>query len=148
MGFILNLTQYKATPYQAYKGVRDLNEEDFVLLKNLLTFEEDERVPTKRDIAVRAMQIAVLAVKAAECEDCARIGGHCGGSCTGASNWFQGRALVEGPGYMLPELVKALKAVRFYVVQPYTEGVVTETITPDGEVTRTTVFRHIGFVEC
>ena len=24
MGFILNLTQYKATPYQAYKGVRDM----------------------------------------------------------------------------------------------------------------------------
>ena len=148
MSFILNLTGFKATPNQAYHGVRDLNEEDFVLLKNLMSFEDVGYIPTKKIITMRAMQIAVLATRAAECVDCARIGGYCGGHCQGASSWFQGRALVEGPGYMVPEIIKALKAARFHVVQSYKEGVVTETITPEGEVTRTEVFHHLGFVEC
>ena len=146
MSFILNLTKFKATPHQAYHGVKDLEEEDFVLLKSLLSFEDVGYIPTKRDTTLRAMQIAVLAVKAAECKDCVRIGGYCGNSCTGANNWFRGRALIDGPAYMIPELIKSLRSSRFDVCISFTEGEVVETVTPDSEVTRTEVFRNLGFV--
>ena len=102
MFFIMNLTQYKATPEQHSAGVRDLEGEDFILLKELMTFEE---LPNKKDISNRASQIALLASNVAAREGIPR---------TDVS------VMIGGPGYWLPELTDALVSVGFVVLQSFT----------------------------
>ena len=145
MAIIVNLTQHAATAEQKEVGVCDLSGDQLVSLKKLLTFNE---IPSKEEIRKRAIDISALAYRSVECGACGRIGGYCGDSCTGASNWFNCTAMIGGAGYLLPALTDELKALGFEVVQSFTKREVVETTSPAGEVVKTAVFRHVGFVEC
>ena len=145
MAIIINLTQHASTPEQKAAGVFDLQGQELVTLKELLTFVD---LPSKEEIQKRAKAISELAYKAAECPACSHIGDHCGDNCNGTSNWFWCSAMVGGAGYLLPALVDELKIRGFEVLQSFTKREVVETVSPDGSVVKTAVFRHVGFVEC
>ena len=145
MAIIVNLTQHQATPEQRRVGVFDLEGQELATLKELLTFVD---LPSKEEIQTKAKAIAELAYKAAECPACDRIGGYCGGSCSGSRNWFRCGAMIGGAGYLIPALTEELKARGFEVLQSFTKREVVETTSPSGEVIKTAVFRHVGFVEC
>lgn len=145
MANIINLTQHAATKEQLAAGVFDLEAGFLSSLKKLLTFEE---LPSKEEIKKRASAIAVLAYSVAECPACGRIGGYCGDNCTGSRNWFKCGAMIGGAGYLLPALTEELKLFGFEVVQSFTKREVVETTSPSGEVIKTAVFRHVGFVDC
>ena len=126
MTFILNLTQHPATKEQKTYGVKDIEGELLDTLKRLLTFEE---LPSRNEITQRALQIAALAT-------------------TETTGQLGKVAMIGGAGYLLPELTMMLKAAGFTVLQSFTKREVVESTSPTGEVVKTAVFRHIGFVEC
>ena len=122
MTFILNLTQHASTKEQVSYGVVDLEGSDLALLKSLLTFED---LPSKAEIRDRAEKIAALAA-----DHKAKV------------------TMIGGAGYLLPRLTAELQANGVTVVQAFTKREVVESTSPSGEVIKTAVFRHAGFVEC
>lgn len=57
------------------------------------------------------------------------------------------KAMVGGALYFMPALVRELKEVGIQPYFSYTDRVSTETHNPDGSVTKTLVFKHLGWVE-
>jgi hypothetical protein len=117
---IVNLTQHSATPDQIQSGVMNLQGDDLSILKNLLTFVD---LPDKSTIVERANQIADLAVK------------------SGAS-----RAMIGGAPFLMGALESALKARGVQPLYAFSKREVVETVNDDGSVSKTAVFRHLGFV--
>lgn len=57
------------------------------------------------------------------------------------------QAMVGGALYFMPALVRELKEAGIQPFFSYTDRVSTETQNPDGSVTKTLVFKHLGWVE-
>lgn len=118
---ILNLTQHNATAEQKEAGVYDMPADKIGALRLALTFTT---IPTQEDILERANIIANLAH------------GEMGDS-----------AMIGGAPYLMPALETALKAKGFEVLYSFTARESVESTDENGNVVKTAVFRHIGFVE-
>ena len=119
---IINLTQHQATAEQLQAGVVDLPTEQRTKLIGLLTFEE---IPTPDEIQERAKSIVDL---------------------TDSLPMAPEKAMIGGAPYLIPYLVEELKAAFIQSVYSFTKRVSVESTSPTGEVTKTAVFRHVGFV--
>jgi hypothetical protein len=119
MQTILNLTQHAPTAEQIEAGVFDWAERRGAITQ-LLTFSS---VPTKRMVEDRAFHLALVAASA------------------GVSY-----AMIGGASYLMGPLVEALKNEGIKPMFSFTERVSVETTLPDGSVSKTSVFKHVGFV--
>lgn len=120
MKTILNLTQHTATPEQIEAGVTDLPPELQSTLKGLLTFDT---LPTAAVVATTAEEIAALAVK------------------QGYS-----KVMIGGAPFLMAPLHQALCARGIEPLYAFSARVSSEVVNPDGSVTKTQVFKHLGFV--
>lgn len=130
--FIVNLTQHSSTPEQ---GCLELPEADKNQLKELLTFTS---LPTKAEIAKRAMSIAYLASdflleETLELEQ--------------EEGEYSLSAMIGGAPYLMGPLEEALKNLGVCPIYAFSERVSEEVIQPDGSVRKVNVFKHLGFVE-
>lgn len=125
---ILNLTQHPATQEQIAQGVVDLPADERAELSRLLTVDD---LPSRAEIIDRCEAIAGLIFQ------------------TDADN-APAAVMIGGAPWMMPQLVKSLQAAG--VVQclaAFSKRESIERTDPaTGAVTKTAVFRHIGFVEC
>lgn len=125
---ILNLTQHPATPEQIAQGVQDLPEVLRAELSRLLTVDD---LPTEAEIVARCNLVASITFE------------------TNADN-APPAVMIGGAPWMMCHLVQALREVG--VVQclaAFSKRESVERTDPDtGAVTKTAVFRHLGFVEC
>lgn len=117
---ILNLTQHSASPEQLKAGVYNLEGEQLATLKRLLTFEN---LPSRDEVGERASAIAELARK------------------EGAEE-----AMIGGAPFLMGKLENALMAGGVKPLYAFSRRESVETVR-DGETIKTSVFRHIGFVE-
>ncbi len=116
---ILNLTQHDATADQIAAGVAEPRAK--ALVRELLTFEE---LPNTEMVGVRARKLAATAALAGY--EAAMIGG--------------------APFFMAP-LELALKEAGVKPLYSFTRRESAEKPDGNGGVTKTQVFRHIGFYE-
>lgn len=119
-GTFLNLTQHPASEDQARDGLIDLTGEVRASLLGALTFTS---LPTGDVIAEAAAKIVAIA-KALNAD----------------------YAMIGGAGFLLPELERQLLAECIFPLQAFTARVVEETISPTGEMVKTSVFRHAGWI--
>jgi hypothetical protein len=115
---ILNLTQHNASADQIINQVTEV--EDKKLLSSLLTFEE---LPSLETLNANAAQIAALA-KSHGCN----------------------QAMIGGAPYFMPILARALKNEGIEPLYAFSKRESVESINEAGEVTKTSVFKHAGFV--
>lgn len=115
---IINLTQHPATEEQKAAGVFDICSEAVI---KLLTFF---LMPMTQDILNRAGQLAEIA------------------EINGATH-----AMIGGAGYLMPALEKALLRRNIKPLHAFSRRESVETKNPDGTITKTSVFKHLGFVE-
>lgn len=118
---ILNLTQHNANAEQKAAGVYDMPADKIGALRMALTFNT---LPSQAEILERADIIANLAHT--EMGDSAMIG---------------------GAPYLMASLETALKAKGFHVLYSFTARESVETTDENGNVVKTAVFRHVGFIE-
>nr|DAO28797.1 MAG TPA: hypothetical protein [Caudoviricetes sp.] len=118
---ILNLTQHNATAEQKAEGVYDMPADKIGALRMALTFNA---LPSQAEILERADIIANLAHT--EMGDSVMIG---------------------GAPYLMPALETALKEKGFKVLYSFTQRESVETTDAEGNVVKTAVFRHVGFIE-
>lgn len=121
---IVNLTQHTPTPEQIEAGVFDLEQDARDEIKDLLTFTA---MPTPDELQDRAEQLVDL-VEASTNATSAMIGG--------------------APFFMEP-LARELRA-RTTTITPlfaFSERESVEETLSDGTVRKTSIFRHIGFIE-
>lgn len=116
---IVNLTQHQATEDQILAGVVDLSGSDQVIIKSLLTFTT---IPSISVIHERAEKIAEF------------------------TKGF-GYALIGGAPYLMSALEQAILRKFKEPLYSFTARVSEETTNPDGTVTKTNVFKHVGFVQ-
>lgn len=122
MSAILNATQHNATPDQGSAGVVEPGMEVKAELKRLLTFTS---LPTREEVAARAAAITDLVAE------------------EGVT-----AAMIGGAPYLMGALEGALKDRGITPVYAYSERRSVEKTDPiSGEVTKTAVFVHLGFVE-
>jgi len=119
---IVNLTQHQATPAQIEQGVFDLDVELRQGLLKLLTFVE---LPTKAAVDRRA--VAIVRWILSNHVDC-------------------DAAMIGGAPFLMSELEFQLRLQKIYPMYAFSERVSVETTAPDGTVTKTNVFKHVGFV--
>lgn len=115
---IINLTQHPASEDQVAAGVIGVSNVE--ALKNLLTFNT---LPTKAEINEVAAKLAVMAKE------------------SGCS-----KAMIGGAPYLMGPLESALKSVGITPLYSFSERVSIEK-TVNGEVIKTSSFKHIGWVE-
>lgn len=116
---ITNLTRHKATPEQVAAGVEDI-ENTYAhsrLIMNL-TFRE---LPTAEEIRDRAHSISLLA-----------SGGY---------------AMIGGAPYLMSELERALIERDIIPLYAFSARVAKIDVNEHGNEIKTSVFRHIGFVQ-
>lgn len=119
---VVNLTQHAATAAQAEDGVFALPAAEGQELKRLLTFTA---LPERDEVAARAVAIAALAAE------------------SGAE-----AAMIGGAPYLMAPLERALQECGIAPLYAYSERRSVEKTDPaTGEVTKTAVFVHLGFVE-
>lgn len=119
---IANLTQHAATEAQVEDGVYALSSGKDQELKKLLTFTA---LPSRVEVSARAEAIALLAVE------------------SGAD-----AAMIGGAPYLMAPLEQALRERGIAPLYAYSERRSVESTDPaTGEVTKTNVFVHLGFVE-
>lgn len=116
---MINLTQHKATPEQIAQGVVELDADDATILRQWLTFDEP---PTDAEIQDRARFIADLAL-----------------------SYRDESAMIGGAPYLMPALDAALRAEGIVPRYAFSKRVSVETVI-NGVVTKTNVFKHVGFV--
>lgn len=119
---IANLTQHTATPEQIEAGVYDIGPERRARLTALLTFDAPPSHELMRD---RARQIAELAGEIVTARPHAMIGG---------APWF------------VRYVEDALLDAGIIPMHAFSRRESVEVAQPDGSVTKTAVFRHVGFV--
>lgn len=117
---IINLTQHAATVDQVASGVADLDSLNKALLSEALTFAS---VPTLATMQARAKVIASLAVM------------------VGAK-----KAMIGGAPFFMSVLENTLKAYGVQACYAFSERVSVEKTDEAGNVVKTNVFRHAGFV--
>jgi hypothetical protein len=118
---ILNLTQHKASPEQREDGVVDLPREEREYLKHYLTFAE---LPSAEILDRRAQLIVQL------------ISGN-----------KPKQAMIGGAPFFMSVLEAALIGEGIQPLYAFSKRESHEEVLPDGSVTKTQVFRHLGFVE-
>lgn len=126
---ILNLTQHLATDDQQNAGVVDLPATDRQRLQALLTFDE---TPTPAEIETRAAQIAELALHNG-------LGGD-------DDDPLPNQAMIGGAPFLMSALEASLRLRAIAPLYAFSRREVIETPQPDGSVTKTTLFHHLGFV--
>lgn len=125
---IVNMTQHPATPEQVEAGVIDLTGEQRDALLDALTFDE---MPDQDEIKSRAAFLAELA---------------CFADIDEYGEAVPQAAMIGGAPYLMSALEASLKARAVQPLYAFTRRVSTETAGPNGEVVKTNVFRHEGFV--
>lgn len=118
---ILNLTQHLATPEQVMQGVIDAPEEERKAIMELLTFDT---LPTEQVILDRAKRLAQIAVD------------------LGFSY-----AMIGGAPYLMRALENALCLRGIAPMYAFSVRVSKEVQGENGQVVKTNVFQHVGFVE-
>ena len=116
---ILNLTQHDPTPEQIERGVVNLLPAEW--RAEVLTFND---LPQDGEVQQRAERIARRAAK------------------TGF-----GTVMIGGAPFLMAPLVIALKRRGIKPVFAFSRRESVEKMAADGAVTKTQVFRHLGFVE-
>lgn len=117
---ILNLTQHVATPDQVSAGVVEPNETTKARIRALLGFED---IPSAADIGVRAEELAQI-----------------------AASYMANDAMIGGALWLMASLERELAAIGVGAKYAFSKRVVIETSNEAGAVTKTAVFRHVGFV--
>lgn len=127
---ILNLTQHPATPEQLAQGVVDLPADERAELSRLLTVDD---LPSPEEIWDRCQAIAKLSWA----------------DSLGTDTPIT-KVMVGGAPWMMAPLCRALRAVGIeQCLAAFSKRESVERTDPaTGAVTKTAVFRHIGFVEC
>ncbi len=120
---IINLTQHAATAPQIEAGVVDLDGEGRSRLIPLLLFKG---LPSSEEILARANTLAELAAEFA---------------CEGGAS-----VMIGGAGFLMGPLAGALRARGMKPTHAFTLREVVEEQGGDGVVTKTAIFRHLGFV--
>lgn len=118
---IVNLTQHNATAEQTAAGVFNLEGIAMNTLKQNLTFTE---IPSREEIVNRANIIVGIAL-ANDAE----------------------AAMIGGAPYLMPALEQALAKHGIQALYSFTQRETVEKIGENGEVIKTAIFKHIGFVE-
>lgn len=121
---IANLTQHAATADQMTAGVRDMPAEAKAALSVLLTFAD---LPTGDDLRQRADAVVTLLLD--------------------ASDETPTTAMIGGAPYFMAPLVEALTYYGIRAVYSFTRRESVELANADGSVSKTAVFRHIGWVD-
>lgn len=116
---ILNLTQHPATPDQVAAGVIEPLEKEQV--QNLLTFDV---IPNRDDMDLRASLLSAIAA------------GH---GCDAA--------MIGGAPFFMSALARALIDAGITPVYAFSVRESVEKTDADGNVVKTNVFKHVGFVE-
>jgi len=119
---VLNLTQHKASADQVQAGVFDPTGEDAEKMRGLLTFQD---LPMKGNIEEKAEELADLAL---------RVAGR------------RKKVMIGGAPYLMSPLERELKARGLTPVYAFSQRV-SEEKEVDGEVVKTQIFKHLGFVE-
>lgn len=125
---ILNLTQHKATPDQVADGVIDLPDYMREKLIDLLTFDD---IPLRWNVIETAGNIAALAYLWMLQND---------------PNNLSPKAMIGGAPFLICPLENALKSHGVTVVYSFSRRQSKETVLPDGTVSKTSEFKHIGWV--
>ena len=115
---ILNLTQHAPTPEQVAEGVFDIEDRSEIL--RLLNFTT---LPTGQEVKDRAARLADIAMELSA-----------------------QAVMVGGAPFFMPALAEVIDARGIEVLFAYSERVSVETAQEDGSVTKTSVFKHVGFV--
>lgn len=123
---IINLTQHAASPEQIAAGVVDFDGEEKRALIEALTFEE---LPSSNDIEAAALAISTLADCWADREGIAAPS-----------------AMIGGAPFLMAPLERALSQ-DFVVLYAFSTRESVDVVQPDGSTKKTSVFRHVGFVE-
>ena len=122
---ILNLTQHNATAEQMAAGVYDLSADKIGELRKALTFDF---LPTENEIWERAEIIATIAG-----EEKVK---------TGAKT-----AMIGGAPYLMRALVSCLALKGITPLYSFSQRQSEESTDSNGNVVKTAVFRHVGFIE-
>lgn len=117
---IINLTQHAASDEQRGQSVIDLEGKALEELKNLLTFTA---LPEIAYVEERARSIANLA-----------LASHCK------------RAMIGGAPFLMAPLQHALEDIGIEVLYAFTMRISEEVTNSDGSVTKSSIFKHAGFV--
>jgi phosphoribosylamine-glycine ligase len=115
---IYNLTQHAPTAEQIEAGV--VQPKSHAELIPLLTFHHK---PDRAEVGRRATAIAYF-----------------------AQGLMADAVMIGGAPYLMGPLTDALKDLGIEVCFSYSERVSVESSLPDGSVTKTSVFKHVGFV--
>lgn len=119
---VINLTQHPATPDQKNAGVVEpANKEK---IKKLLTFEE---LPSKEELRARAKALVDHIII--------------------YEDGTFSAAMIGGAPFFMSVLEDALKRMGITPLYAFSKREVVEKTLPSGEVVKTQVFKHLGFVE-
>ena len=122
---IINLTQHTATPEQIAQGVVDLTGEALTALRGALTFDT---LPVSEDVVEAAEEIAALAAS------------HFG--------VVPEAAMIGGAPFLMAALERALRVYGIKPLYAFSVRDSVEKTCPDtGAVTKTAIFKHVGFIE-
>lgn len=133
---IINLTQHKATQEQIEQGVFDMPEKYQEWLKDILTFES---LPTKEEMDDRAHDLAMSAAMFDMLEDDLEAEEK-------GCELYPTHALVGGAPFFMSTLEKHLYAHGLIPLYAFSQRQSVEKVAEDGTVTKTNVFKHLGFI--
>lgn len=122
---MLNLTQHVVTAEQLRDGAVEPDREMKAEIQKLITFDRSV-IEHPEQIWNRAKTLVALIKREYPLVD---------------------KVVVGGALYFMPALVRELKEAGIQPYFSYTDRVSTETHNPDGSVTKTLVFKHLGWVE-
>lgn len=125
---ILNLTQHLATPDQVAAGVVDVSVRHREWLLAEITFES---LPDAGEMLARARQIATLVQHYVKKDD---------------GVWNTPAVMIGGAPYFMPVLQRVLMQEGCEVLYAFARRESLDTVSPDGSIHKTSVFRHAGFV--
>jgi hypothetical protein len=151
---ILNLTQHSATPDQVAAGVVDLPEDRRAALSKALTVSEEELVICDDELFEDLMQGRVSRIIALIWQDIVQAKREqCADALQEENNfdfWHVSRqplfrAMVGGAPYLVERLNRRLREHGVTPVYATSARKSVEVTNPDGSVTKTQVFAHLGF---
>jgi hypothetical protein len=117
---IANLTQHNASPEQVEAGVVELDLSSSTNIRSKMTFNN---LPTAEELTNVANDIAATV------------------SALGHTS-----AMIGGAPFFMSYLENALTAQNIQFMYAFSVRQSVETTNPDGSVTKTAVFKHLGFV--
>ena len=123
---ILNLTQHVATSEQVADGVFEPSQEMKNEIRKLLTFDSHV-ISTPSIISRNAKDLANLVVKEFNPRDTA--------------------VMIGGAPFFMSAFANELAAVGYTVLYSFTDRVSVDVTNPDGTITKTSTFKHLGFVQ-